>query len=975
MRDVPAGILSNLQQQHGTEPMLIVEVQWAEGGEKVMYSDQKLSGLDYPYPTIIQVGSFDMATLVSGASDSQTISLTLDDIDGTLKGLLDSLDIHKRPVWVYQGFQGLTVAHKFLLFKGEITSPIVWSEGDRTLTFDVLTRREDNEVAFVMEEGDFAIVPEEARGKVWPLVFGEVCNMEAVQVRAAQRGILTHGEGVVDFTLSERICQARYIQCPSVSTGEETTISDPSQTGNYVESTSQTYGPELECVQNRYETICNLEFLLEQQQSYEHATLNIRGGDEFPQGTNVTLNINGAKFKGRFSGNTFTVTQRVHPEFDTWTRQPCARVPDRSIGLAPTQWTSGWTESDTGTAWYFDVDNYADDCDPDSPIFRQVYEGGPTASQKAFDDMEAADFFWIPPGTDVYLEDKAEILYIVSLLPGTINTVAAYKRQPTGRSLLLEVPSSYYTVYETDYDGYTVVELGLDKKLSLYDSDWEDRLYVSFTSSVGPNPVDVIQWLIEKYTDLTVDSTSFTYVHGKMTNYPTNFWIKESKNVLQLVQDIAYQTRCAVYVRNGVIYIKYLSEEPTSVRTLTGSDILVGSFSVSHTTTEDIATKHTISWQNGEAGVEGDDDIERRIVLKHNVPKYGVHEVSHDYYTQNTFDTILKSATFWLIRDSHTWKQVSFTTTIKHLDLDLFDCVTLNLPQFSSSQVKCVITKAEFNNENNTVEFEAWTPIRAGTDTPYFWAWPANQSATAQWPMPTETQWADPGYDFDVIPPTGHILDGGDTTNENFVVLTSGDRNPSDLDDTLPTVFCQISDFADTAEDPPEFQALEIAKMARRQQMDNALNKDVPAAGNDSDKKKRRTACGEPQYGDGCVYEVKIWYVTPVPPGVTSGKISGGCIGGPCWCNKGGTPCTSTLNAFCHTFGAPWGAWMFYQSKLAEIKDLTENCGYYCNQSAPWMARAPKAVADPEYPDECEEFPGDPNAPNQGEMYEAKSAD
>ncbi|MHC4807081.1 MAG: hypothetical protein ACYTBX_12600 [Planctomycetota bacterium] len=974
MRDVPAGILSNLQQNHGSEPLLIVEVQWVDGGDKVLYSDQKLSGLDYPYPNIIQVGNFDMATMVTGSSDSQSISLTLDDVDGELKAMLDVHDIHKRPVWVYQGFQDLTVAHKFLLFKGEITSPILWSEGDRILTFDVLTRREDNEVAFSMEEGDFDNIPDEARGKVWPLVFGEVCNMQAVQVRAPLRGIITHGEGISDFTIPERICQARYIQCPSVSAGEETTLSTDGA-GTYTESTQQTYGPELECVQNRYETICNLEFLLEQQQSYEHATLDIRGGQNFPQEINVTLNINGGKFQGHFSGNTFTVTQRIHPEFDNMERQLCAPVPDRSIGLAPTQWTSGWTESETGTAWYFDVNSYTDDCDPDNPIFRQVYEGGPTASQKAFDDMETADFFWIPPGTDVFLEEKAEILYIVSLLPGTINNVAAYKRQPTGRSLLLEVPSEYYIVYETDYDGYTVVEIGLEKKLSLFDSDWHDDLYVSFTSDIGPNPVDIIQWLVEKYTSLTVDSTTFTDIQSKMTNYPTNFWIKERMNILQLIQDIAYQTRCAVYIRNDVVYIKYLSEEPTSVRTITGSDILVGTFNVSHTTTEDIATKHTVKWQNGEAGVENDDVVENTIVLKYNVPKYGVQEADHVYYTQNTFDTILKSATFWLIRDSHTWKQVSFSTTIKHLDLDLFDCIMLDLSQFSLTPVKCVITKAEFNNENNTIDFEAWTPIRAGTDAPYYWAWPAGQAALARWPLPGEEDNADPGYDFNVSPPTDHILSGGDAAlDDSFVVFTSGDNNPSDLDDIVPTLFCQISDFVDTAEDEPEFQALEIAKMARRQQMDNALNKDVPAAGNDSDKKKRRTACGEPQYGDGCVYEVTIFYVTPVPPGVTSGKILGGCIGGPCWCSDGGTPCTSTMNAFCHTFGAPWGAWMFYQSKLAEIKDLTKNCGYFCNQSAPWMARAPKAVPDPEHPEECEEFPGDPDAPNQGEIYEPKDA-
>jgi len=103
MRDVPSGIIDNLQQQHGAEPLLIIEVQWVDDGPRIMYSDQKLSGLDYPYPRIVQVGNFDMAIQVDGASDSQQINITLDDIDGKLKALLDTYDIHKRPVWVYQG--------------------------------------------------------------------------------------------------------------------------------------------------------------------------------------------------------------------------------------------------------------------------------------------------------------------------------------------------------------------------------------------------------------------------------------------------------------------------------------------------------------------------------------------------------------------------------------------------------------------------------------------------------------------------------------------------------------------------------------------------------------------------------------------------------------------------------------------------------------------------------------------------------
>lgn len=969
MRTVSSDVLSHLQTNMGTEPVLFVEIQWVENGPHVMYTDQKYNGLDYPYPTIIQVGNLDMATQVDGASDSQQISITLDDVDGHLKTAIDSFDIHKRPVWVYQGFKGLTVDHKFLLFKGEISSPIVWDEGARTLTIDVLTRQEDTEVAFSMEEGDFPGIPEEALGKVWPLVFGEVCNMQAVQVRAPLRGTLTHGEGVHDFTIPARICQARYIQCPSVAIGETTKL-EADGMGGFTEVTEHDYGPDLECVQRRFETICNLEYLLEQQQSYENQYLNIRNGEEFPQGSVVTLNIEGAIFRGTFNGTQFRILERTHPEYDTTEQVACQAVADRTVGLVATNWTEAWKESGSETAWYFDVDNYTDDCDADGEFVRQAMVGGPAASQKAFDDMPTSSFYWIPPGSEVYLEADAEILYIVSLLPGTINHVAAYKTQPTGRKLLLEVPSSYYTVYETDYDGYTVVEIGLEKKLSLYDSDWDDDLYISFTSTVGPNPVDVIEWLVEKYSDLTVDATSFAAVQARMTNYPTNFYVKERMNILDLIYDIAYQTRCAVYIRNDVVYIKYLSEEPTSVRTLTESDILSQSFRVTHTSTEDLRTKHTVSWRNGEAAIDSEDSTERKIILKYNVPKYGVLNEDYDYYTQNTYDTILKSATFWLIRRSHTWKLVEFETSIKHLDLDVFDCITLDVEQFSSTPVKCVITQAQFDNATNKIKFTAWTPIIAGTSSPYYWAWPADQSTAMRWPLPDDVDNADPGYDFEVSPPLEHILAATDPDEQNFVVLTSGDRFPADGDDTLPTLFCELSDFEDVEEEAPEFKALKLAQSVARTQINEIMSKDAPAAGSDMDDGKERTVCGSPEYGSGCVYEVTVAYIMP-----TSVIKYGGAYSGGCGCSQPGTPCVGAQTLMCHTFGALFSATLFYSQKKAEAAaNFAGGGNFQCNQWEVYDAAPPKGIEDPSSSfGGCESAPGDPSAPNQGEQYEPKA--
>jgi hypothetical protein len=81
----------------------------------------------------------------------------------------------------------------------------------------------------------------------------------------------------------------------------------------------------------------------------------------------------------------------------------------------------------------------------------------------------------------------------------------------------------------------------------------------------------------------------------------------------------------------------------------------------------------------------------------------------------------------------------------------------------------------------------------------------------------------------------------------------------------------------------------------------------------------------------------------------------------------------SAMASFCHTFGAAFSAWAFYQAKKAEIESLMQNCGYYCYKWDPYTVRAPKGIPDPDSPfGECEELPGDPNSPNQGETYNAK---
>jgi hypothetical protein len=287
--------------------------------------------------------------------------------------------------------------------------------------------------------------------------------------------------------------------------------------------------------------------------------------------------------------------------------------------------------------------------------------------------MPTSSFFWAPAGSEVFLEAESEILHIVSLIPGTVDKVCAYKQLgdnqhysgESGSSRLQEIPAEYYTIYETDYDGYEVVEIGLTRPLSSYGEGWGDDIFVSFTSTVGPLATDIIDWILTKYTNLTSDPVSFAAVAIKLADYPCNFYLTDRKDALQLIHDIAYQSRCGLYIRNGIVYIKYLSEEPTPVKTITKSDIISKSLSKQLTETESLATKITVNWQPSGAAINNELSPEYKIILKNNINLYGTQAKDIHYYTQNTYSTILKSATFWLIRESNSWEIYKFSCPLK----------------------------------------------------------------------------------------------------------------------------------------------------------------------------------------------------------------------------------------------------------------------------------------------------------------------
>ena len=289
------------------------------------------------------------------------------------------------------------------------------------------------------------------------------------------------------------------------------------------------------------------------------------------------------------------------------------------------------------------------------------------------------------------------------------------------------------------------------------------------------------------------------------------------------MQEIAFQCRCALWIDNGTVYMKYLPEEPDADDTITESDIdAENGIEVELTSTEELVTKMTVGWhlryvtppgrvttlQWQQAGIgpmvspvsnlsydPGNiKDNAYSVVLRHNINKYLIHEASYDWYIFNQPDIVYKMATFWLIRKSNTWKRVRFTTPLHKLNLETFDTVLLSFshPHVASGPVKAIVESTRYDSANNCIHFQCLTPVMAGTSAAYPWFWPADLPQTMTWPPPGEDSGTGgPGSGANGSLPVG------DTSTVDQVVFVGGTN----------VVFGSHADYGDPMPSDSNFQA------------------------------------------------------------------------------------------------------------------------------------------------------------------------
>ena len=939
-RSPNAAALTKLQTPLGIEPLLILEVDWNTNLTS-RYADKDFQGIS---GKILDVGGLDTVKKLDSSGAAGDVSVVLDDTDDTIKTVLETNDIHKRPARLYQVFEGLIETDKFLLFSGVISSPIDWDEGQRRISFDIVNEIEDEQLGFSPEEGEFDFIADNAIGVPWPLAFGSPVRVPATKITDSVRGTSLTRYGQITIPELEQLCSlavtsqqaesAKLIADASAgftATNYATVIDNingaivslntfldglifdsPTQETNLrsyialckeierwrvffqqeftkyneaearrqpLESTPGKpavtgfafFGASLDAGSNTFTGAIKTGFnfgeaekqgyrvgatipsyavtfraaipatvgLVEQAQTAlddwiadnwpptspaewdeynalvtAHATLQaqltdaqgdsssafanmqlansnisalntnkkalektllqivltqivVENGEEFPQGTQVEIIVNGMHFKGKFAGRIFTIDAANTPAdtsviISSSGQENSFELEDSTLELKGKYCYFGDSvvfveHQDAGTCYFspllFEKTGVITLLGLSHDIYDSKQLQGSIAQTSVFlsyDWIEnirtngLPDYanglsiirqrdFEINVGDTVYLASDYKEIYIANLIPSTtIHEVMAW-RLVDGERKLVPIPSRYYEVNLNEaIANQNSTTLRFKRPLTeFYGEQWEDRIYVTLTSTVGPNTVDIIEWLADTYTDLSKDATSFTAVRAAIDAFPSSFAFLDRRSTLQAIQEIAWQARCLAYVSNGVLYLKYLALEEAAVETIDESVAYGETLVMSLTPTEDLVTELRAEW-------DSDYSAERRnaVILRNNIGKYGLQESEFDFYIYNVQDLVVKSATFWLIRMSNTWRIARFVAPLTMLRLETFDTVTLDFAQnwIASLPVKGTIESITYNSETFELTFEVRSSVRSGELEPYVFNWPAGVAVDVEYP-------------------------------------------------------------------------------------------------------------------------------------------------------------------------------------------------------------------------------------------------
>lgn len=670
MRTITTDTQSRIDAQSGEEPICILKL--VLGSETLWIADREATeGGILLMPLLQSVGELKTQVRVDGEDrwlgTVGVMKFTILDDDEAIRTRLESTPLQGSAAEVYFAWGGQAQSDWTLLLKGKIEMPGEWAEDDRSLSLTVETPRRYEETPFTPDADTTLDVDEQFQGQTWPMIFGDaVRDALAQQVKAAP--------------------QSRLVQ-------------DVDQ-----DATS---------------------FVVEE-------------ADElFPQGSEITLQVGDEWMTGSFSGETFTVTARqVDREYDIAVSGNGAEitVPSgvRAVGTY-IQIKDTFFAASTGRVLYTGY------CYEQEGTTCRMWNGNPNFTVSAtyrarvnrYPYTPSAGAQWVHKGGTTVTQIGVGATYVASEVPlSDVIRVRAWRQvtnDDTGysRRELVTVDPALYTVTLTDaaYNGATTISF--DMPLSARGAGWEDQVYVSAESSVGSNTADIIEWLIENKSSLTVDAASFATARTAVAKYPMNFARRVPSDVLNFAAEIAWQARCGITWNGSAVVLRYLSAEPSSGDIpLNDTTIAEGGITESATPVTDLTTVFVAEWRR-----DASDEEPRTKTYRNNVALYGRRRKVFEFWAYQKGSLVAKSASFWAARYSRSWRRMHVNLWgFEGLGIDPLDYANWEPSDFYDA-VKGLVLSAWVGEDHTKLMVEL--PIEAGTTSESADYWQDDSGDTA----------------------------------------------------------------------------------------------------------------------------------------------------------------------------------------------------------------------------------------------------
>lgn len=696
MRTLTSAALAKLEAQ-ATDPVIIVELTW-NGLRK--YSDQNLSDTGVTAEGRVMNAAGIRQQLQQGKEGSvAAVSIELSDNDKDLLTRLSSYQLEGVEARILQHYVGLTSVDLIELVKGKVGSPVVWEEDSQVLKFDVVSN--------IFSE-DFPYTPEDSDGLdengTWPACFGTPVDVPATRVTRPAKGHLTRELLLEDTEFEVEVDDEEF------STGNVTL-----NVGNeWIECSVAVSRTEptklLTCTILRRNVSKGTVYAENRQLMSETAQIDpryARWSDDVEQlvGNWLLLQDENGLYFGTLESTLVSDTSSATVPSHSGQRNYIVYQNERDTrGQLPWWGASGFTYIDIG--YRADVRGFQ----PGQYILHQA-------------------------GTEV-TEVGQESKYVVNALPSEQVLRVKVKRQvkldDNGGQVtkLVTVPRTWYSVNLSEtLAGHQVTTISFDTPLETRGQGWDSTLYVTLRSTVGPNTVDVIRYLLENYTSVVVDETTFDAVEEDLEPYPSHFAVLNPRDALELASDIAYQARCRLVVINGSGSLVYLAQRPTSFAALLGDENLKEAVTqISSTDTDDVVNDFRLQWWPRYS-------LDQAKILKgrneDSVSQYGAKKEETEIFIYQHQALVQKTLDFWLRRRARVWRRVRLTTFMEGLTIDLLSYFQAQLGEvvFTDPFI-CQPEDIDQDTEIHTITFDCWTPVEVGSVGESSYAWQDETSPT-----------------------------------------------------------------------------------------------------------------------------------------------------------------------------------------------------------------------------------------------------